>query len=317
MHTQLVVSHDLRRLATEQSGVVTAQQLERHGISRHAAKRRVATGHWLRLAPGVFAMSPLPPTWLALAWAGVLLGGPHATLSGVTAARLWGFAPHDELPIQVLVPDSTRARANTSWWVFRRTRTPLRPRGAPPRTSVERTVLDLCAAEPNRCVHWVTAAVGSRSTTTARLFAALKSTSQHRARRQLTELLGDVQQGAHSPLEVRYLRDVERAHGLGAGRRQVRSRGHIRDVEYPERLIVELDGQLGHTGSAAFRDMDRDNHNLLRGFHTLRFGWQQCQHDPCRVAARVAQARISLGWQGTLQRCKNCQHIPEQELLTW
>ena len=53
-----------------------------------------------------------------------------------------------------------------------------------------------------------------RRTTAARLAATLTSMSRLRHRALLLEILGEVASGAYSVLERRYLRDVERAHGL-------------------------------------------------------------------------------------------------------
>jgi hypothetical protein len=59
-----------------------------------------------------------------------------------------------------------------------------------------------------------------------------------RWRGELTEALGDVAGGTHSGLERRYLRGVERPHGLPLAIRQARvvSGGHVlyRDVLYGE-----------------------------------------------------------------------------------
>jgi very-short-patch-repair endonuclease len=45
------------------------------------------------------------------------------------------------------------------------------------------------------------------------------------------------------------------------------------DNRYPDcSLIVELDGQKGHTGDGVFRDIWRDNSALLQGEQTLRLG---------------------------------------------
>ena len=76
-------------------------------------------------------------------------------------------------------------------------------------------------------------------------------------------MLVDVAEGAQSPLELTYLRDVERAHGLPTGSRQVRVAGRRViwvDVDYEEYSTrVELDGRLGHQGEGRFRDRRRDN----------------------------------------------------------
>ncbi len=70
--------------------------------------------------------------------------------------------------------------------------------------------------------------------------------------------------GAESAMEVRYVRDVERAHGLprgdATGPYARRPRAERHDVGYVEqRVLVELDGELGHEGRAArIRDGRRD-----------------------------------------------------------
>ena len=88
-------------------------------------------------------------------------------------------------------------------------------------------------------------------------------------------MLSDVAQGAQSPIEVLYARDVERVHGLPRGTRQAASRGqkYIRDVDYEAYgVVVELDGRVGHTGMGRFRDMWRDNAAIVENRVTLRYG---------------------------------------------
>lgn len=81
-------------------------------------------------------------------------------------------------------------------------------------------------------------------------------------RQLMLDLLTDVAAGAESALEVSYLRDVERAHGLPRVRRQLQRLGlpcHC-DVGYDEfQTLVELDGRNGYVGSGRFRDMLRGN----------------------------------------------------------
>ncbi len=115
----------------------------------------------------------------------------------------------------------------------------------------------------------------------------------------------------HSPLELNYARDVERAHGLPRGKRQLRSRrgSYYRDVTYEEfQLIVELDGRLGHDGLGRFRDMRRDNLAILMGQLTLRYGWFDVVDRPCQVAWEVAAVLAARGWTAVPSRCHRCRH---------
>ena len=90
--------------------------------------------------------------------------------------------------------------------------------------------------------------MSARRTTAARLLRGLRQRSRHPRRRLLRDLLGDVVQGAESPIELRYLNDVERPHGLPKGDRQQSRLGlpYCSDVGYDAwTLLVELDGARG------------------------------------------------------------------------
>jgi hypothetical protein len=185
----------------------------------------------------------------------------------------------------------------------------VRSPGEPPRLTIEDTVLDLCdGSDIRQVVGWVTQAMQTRRTSVVRLRTALDARSRHSQRQLLVELLGDVAQGVDSPLELRYLRDVERPHGLPEGNRQNVSRfRHRRDVVYREfGLVVELDGRLGHEGMGRFRDMQRDNHATVSGEASLRYGQADVAGEPCLVARQVAEVLILRGWRGEFRLCARC-----------
>lgn len=170
-------------------------------------------------------------------------------------------------------------------------------------------MLDLCdLATSSRAVGLVTDAVGSRRTTAHQLRLALQSRRRARHRQLLEELLADVAVGVESPLELRYLRDVERAHDLPRGDRQNRSGLPFRrDVVHLEvGVVVELDGRLGHEGEGRFRDMRRDNRTALVGEMTLRYGTADVAGRPCGVARQVESALRLRGWTGWLSPCRRC-----------
>ncbi|CAA9291712.1 MAG: hypothetical protein AVDCRST_MAG48-571 [uncultured Friedmanniella sp.] len=179
-------------------------------------------------------------------------------------------------------------------------------------------MLDLCDASTSaRAVGLVTDAVGSRRTTASQLRGVLDRRRRARHRQLLEELLADVAVGAESPLEVCYLRDVERAHDLPRGDRQNRSGLPFRrDVVHVEAgLVVELDGRLGHEGDGRFRDMRRDNRTTLAGGLTLRYGTTDVAGRPCAVAYQVASALRLRGWSGWLTPCPRCPRGVEELVL--
>lgn len=121
-------------------------------------------------------------------------------------------------------------------------------------------------------------------------------------------MLTDVRAGVRSPLEGRWLHDVERAHGLPAGR--LNHPGHdgsgrvYRDVDHSEDgLLVETGGRLAHPVEDAFRDRGRHNRATVQGLTTLRYGWREIAADPCGIAAEVAAVLHTLGWRGSPRAC--------------
>jgi hypothetical protein len=85
-----------------------------------------------------------------------------------------------------------------------------------------------------------------------------------------------------------------------------------RDVEYETyRVIVELDGRVGHVEDGAFRDRRRDNHSTVRGRVTLRYGWTDTVADSCGTAAEVAQVLRANGWPGQPRACGQGCLLPD------
>jgi putative AbiEi antitoxin of type IV toxin-antitoxin system len=319
MYARATPSPGLRRLAELQAGIVSREQAIGHGLSSKSVGRLVREEHWQRVAAGIYLTAPGPPDWTALAWAGVLLGGDRAGIGGAAAGYLHGIIDSPPATIPILIPHDVR-RQDQPPWVFSRRRSDdrLHFRGSPPRSGVEDTVLDLCdAASADRVVTWLTAAVQQRRTTTTRLLRTLSDRPRQRHRALIMSLLGDVAAGAQSFLELRYLHDVERPHGLPPGRRQARSRNGraIRDVLYDEyELVVELDGLLGHDGLGRFRDMWRDNQAVVDALLTLRYGSTDVCSRPCAVAVQVGSVLTARGWDGVLTRCRRCRLVPDELL---
>ncbi|HTZ23396.1 MAG TPA: hypothetical protein VMC83_05330, partial [Streptosporangiaceae bacterium] len=178
------------------------------------------------------------------------------------------------------------------------------PRGVVPHTLVEETVIDLVetAGSFDEACGWVTAAFGRRLTGQGPLRAALGARRKLRWRGQLDEMIIAAAGGAHSLLEFRYDRDIERAHGLPRASRQVPftkpdgSRG-FRDRYYGTYgLVIELDGRQAHPADRRGQDRSRDNDATAGGGSTLRYDWDDVTRRACRTAAQVARSLASRGW---------------------
>jgi hypothetical protein len=317
MHRRQEIPPAVLRLAVFQDGVVSREQAVGLGFGEYGIDRLLKQGSWRRLSPGMYLTVVIEPTpWLSLAWAGALIGGDQARLGGRAAAHLHGLIPEPPQRLEVLVPAARAVPKVTGPWDFRRERPGARlttTLGSLPHLTVEDTVLDLMEdpdCDTRSAINWLTMAVQARRTTPQRIARAAEARHFLRNRALLASLLPDVRAGVRSPLELDYLREVERPHDLPVGRRQQSRRSTEVDVWYDEYgLLVELDGRLGHTGLGRFRDMRRDNAATSDGLATLRYGSADVLGIPCEVAREVVHNLMLRGWPGPGQRCDRCRRV--------
>ncbi len=293
----------LLSLAARQAGAVSREQLLGFGVSDRVIHRLHEDGRLERITLGVYATSK--GGWSQRAWAGVLLGGPTAVLGGSAAGYLQGLVKQQ--PDQVLVFSDTRRQRDQRWRLVCAARLGT---GEPPRTRLAQTVVDLAVElDADDIVSVVAEAVGRKQVRPQEIRRALGETARHPHRKLLEDLVSEVAAGSRSPLEVRYARHVERAHGLPVPRRQESPLSRLNsDVWYPDYgVLIELDGRQYHSGMAAVDDMDRDNDHQLAGVVTLRLSWRQVVSRPCQTAAKVGRVLRSRGWEGMIRRCPNCR----------
>lgn len=306
MRPRQAVPPALLGLAARQSGVVNRQQCLGENLSQRALDRLLADGSWRPLGWGVYAVHRQAVSFEGRCWAAVLSGGDHAVIGFEAAARLHGLTVNEPEMIEVFVPHPHRTQPDAPWRFI----TALRVgRGEPPRTTLEDTVLDLASRmeRDGDVITLLADVVSGRRTSPRRLLSVLDERARFPRRRLLRGVLGDVAVGVHSVLERAYRRDVELAHRLPTGRRQAQLAGRS-DVLYEEfGIVVELDGRLGHSGSGAFRDLDRDNRNMLHNLITLRYGHRDVTTRPCEVADQVAEALAARGWTGLTRPCPRCR----------
>jgi very-short-patch-repair endonuclease len=298
--------------------VVHREQALHAGLTRWQVEHRLASGAWQRIYPGVYATfsGPLPRD--AQLWAAVLRVGPEAMLSHETAAELNGIV---DSPlggsIHVTVPASYRPARHQpvrGIVIHRSDLSDQQPFGPYylPRTRPEDTVIDLVAVARtfDQAYGWIVRAVSRRLVSVEGLREVLARRKRVRWRSWLNEALEDAADGVHSSLERRYVRDVERAHGLPRSehqaRRQVGGRLQYRDNWYAEyRVVVEIDGPAYHQNERVQRDKDRDNLNLaLDNVKTHRFGPVGVTEKACETAALVAATLQRNGWKGSPGPCR-------------
>lgn len=295
---------ELRALAGVQGGVLSRAQLLGHGLSRRVIARLLRDQVLHRLTPGIYSVDS-GVSWQGRAWAGVLLGGERAVLGFEAAGVLHGFLTDQPDELVVFAPAKRAPRAGWQFLASERAGA-----GEPPRTSVEATVLDLCASrDEDEIAALIADVISAKRTSAKRLRPELSARTRQRHRALITGMVGEVAAGAHSALERRFLKHVEQAHGLPTALRQAQLGSHRCDAWYREYgVIAELDSRLHHDGGNAFRDLERDNEHALAGLITFRFGWSQVSGiAACQTALLLGQALISRGWEGPIQPCSHCR----------
>lgn len=317
----------LSSLVRGQAGVVSRSQVMRHGFTDAWLQHQVRAGRWRRVHAGVYATFTGMLPWESQCWAALLRcagrfeGRSGVALAGPSALRLWEpclpamvdlARPGD---VVIAVDESRRVAGGDGVDVWRVTdlERHVHPVRRPPVLRFDAAVLLTASrlTKADAAIGAIAAACQSRRTTPVRLLALMDELPGNlRLRSVLRDVLSDVATGAYSYLEVHYLRDVERPHGLPVAARQrrvvPRSKPYFRDVEYlGYGVVAELDGRLGHEDFwARADDMDRDT-DAAASVRTARIGYVQVMSRRCATAQRVIDLLRSAGWTGQPRRCES------------
>lgn len=260
-------------LAKSQEGIVARWQALGLGMTKPQIRYKLQRGHWQLCHPGVYATFTGPLSRLSRLWVAILacskdvgnaarsptsyLPEPDAVLSHETAAELHGLREERPGPIHVTIPHGRRRpkaprgiKVHISTWLDA-ARHPVK---LPPCTRVVDTVIDLTqsARTTDEAVSWLSRGCGKRLTTPERLAAAIRERRKLRRRRELLYAVGDAAEGDHSLFEIRYHRNVERAHGLPKGKRQRRRVAGSR-IEYIDVVYREFDTISGRSDRPRIR----------------------------------------------------------------
>lgn len=293
-----------------QSGLVTRDQARAAGLTEKAIRWRLESGRWLRLHPGVYLTEPGRDDWSMHAVAALLNVGPPVALWGRSAGHAWSLLTDTGDTISVVVPFARSGRPRDGIRVIRsrHMRDRVDPSAWPHRTTAEDTVLDLSQGRSlDRAVALVSKARQLHLVTPASLLRALDHRPGQSHRSLLREALDEIGAGVESAAEYRYVRDVERAHGLPEGRRQDPAPGQRhRDSFYDlVDVVVEIDGRVGHEGWAAQkRDRRRDLDAAVNGHLTIRPTWVDVAQAPCALATDLVAIFRQRGWNGRARSCR-------------
>jgi hypothetical protein len=304
----------LQAHASLQGGVVSRRQAINAGMSSHAIVWRLRSNRWQQVYRGVYATFTGPLDRSARLWAAVLYAGRGAVLSHQTAGELQKLTDKPSALVHLTVPGNRRVtrvqglaiHVSDQGW-----RLPF-PAGMLPTTLPEDTIIDLAesADDVDDVYGWVTTAFGREITGDFKMRVALGRRGKLRWRSELEEAVTAAAGGAHSVLELRWDRDVERAHGLPPARKQARfkkagGRPGYRDRVYGEYgVIIELDGKQAHPRDARGQDRARDNAAAADGDgQTLRYGWKEVRYEACETAVQTVKVLWRHGWRGKPRPC--------------
>lgn len=303
----------LAAVAGQQRGLVTRVQCRAAFLTPKAIESRLRVGRWLPVHRNIYQTLPGRDDGWTTALAGQLACGDGAAWSHRTAALAWGLVRAGTgAEVDILIPHSRRIASPFGVVLHRSDHEAVRvdDRLWPWRTTVVDTVLDVGAlTDEDGQLAVLASAFQRRLVTEAQVRAGLDRRHAHPWRELLSTVLAVTADGAESPLEVRYARDVEGAHRLPVGTRQhatVPGRRAHHDVAYPAyRLVVELDGRLGHDGWAArVADGVRDRGSAASGWLTTRARWGDVTLRRCALADEIGAILSSRGWGGAPQPCR-------------
>lgn len=295
----MTVSHDaLRDLFSRNGWVAARADLLALGMSSAAIGRKVASGEWCAVVPGVYRSSHLPLSAELRVRATVLRLGPDAVVAGRWAAWWHGLTTAPHCPVRIHLP-ATASRPQ--WTGVSVTRRPL-PfedrlvfRGLVV-TARARTVVD-CASMPDGgdiCDQAL-----QRGTTLTALQDALDRLSPGTGSVAARRLLQPLRVGGVSHPERRPMRAL-RGRGLlswqpGVHTDTAAGRFWLDLAIVELRLAVEVDGWTVHSRAEAFHtDRERQNALVRAGWTVYRYTPRRLQVDLEAVVDELAAVEVNL-----------------------
>lgn len=109
------------RLAKQQEGVVSNQQLRQLGVTQKCRRIRLQSGEWINVLPTVVRLYWADETWMQRVWAASLWLGERGCISHYTAALLGGFTTAS--PDAICVISTEPLRSAPEWMAVYRART--------------------------------------------------------------------------------------------------------------------------------------------------------------------------------------------------
>lgn len=279
----------INALAAAQFGAFSRAQALECGLSSAAVGRRLTSGRWLRVLPGVYRLASAPRTWHHWLVASRLWAGEAAVISHRAAAALLGLGNFKCTFAELWVPANHKSpsRAIQLHTTKDLSRTDLKKLGPLVVTNATRTLIDLGAVvNPLRLEILLEDALYRGLVYLPRLRGRLAELSGpgRRGPGLLAKVLERRPPGgpAESELEVIAL-DALRAAELPIPRRQhwvrLGKQDFRIDLAYPDlQIAIECDSVKFHANPRGW-DRDRSKSNLLNldGWTIIRGTWDEVE----------------------------------------
>jgi hypothetical protein len=284
-----------------QHSLVSIEQMLRCGASRKWIQRRANDGFIVRVAPAVYRMAGVRPTFAGRAMAAVLSCRGPALVSHRSAAHLLGFERvYEPRGVEITVPRHRRPRARAGVRVHESSAFDLAEPATVdgiPLTGVARTILD-CAPAEQKPIRLLDDALRRRIVTWDELWRCylthnVTGREVGPFRRILLERDGNMPPGGEF---ARLMADMLVAGGLPMPVFEYRVvvDGHIYylDLAWPSVMVcVECnDAGSHHTAKAFRRDPMKRNRCERVGWNYLEYTWQDVRDDAGEVLAQVTAA---------------------------
>lgn len=286
------------KLAATQAGIISGRQAIERGLSWRGISNLVASGQWAREHPEVFRCAAHPKTWWSQVVAALLWAGPFAVISHRTAATLWQLDGVAAGPIEVSVASGQSTAGVKSY----------RVKSAPPycsvrgirATTIERTLLDLCAcATPRVAGLAMDDALRRGLTTLPRLWTEL-SNEQRPGRRGIRQfrILLEGRDDRDGKMRSRFeavmrgiLKRISTPHEVDYPIVSGNRRRYL-DFAYPHLKIgIEAQSIRWHLGTEKVKaDMARHRSLVLDGWLMLYYSWDDATFRRAEVEEEIRSA---------------------------
>jgi len=299
-----VIIRAVQKIALAQHGAFTTSQATACGVSRSMLRTRLKTGEWAVAVRGVYIITSHPGGWRQRLMVAILAVGEGAAVSHFAALALWGLPGFREGYVEVVAPHGRRNHRLPRVTVHESRNLPrahYKQRDGLPVLCIERVLCDLAhRMNFKRLERAVDNALTRNLTTVERLWEMWAEMAGRG--RQGTGVMHKVllKRGPgyiapESELEARFV-DLLEEYGIEIPAKQVNVGGdewigRIDFIYRHARLIIELDGRVGHDAELdRTRDRLRDRSLTAAGWRVMHVKWEDLVLDPAGVIADIRAA---------------------------